>query len=336
MKLFDTIINAKLILDTAKSLGAEVDDLNDKISILNDNNEFAVKSIPYETIRELLFIALQRTGSKRFWLDMAIQFDKKEMLGVLAYSTCTLPTAKDAMEYGYDVLSRLSNILAIELSCTEVESAFIIQPQTNDDMINILIDFHMANFTKITRMEVDKNFQPIRLELQHSGPEDPSSYTNWFCCPILFNQARNALVFDVGILNVPLINSDESLHKALEPFADSLKERIKACHTTAEQTSTALVHLLPKKSFHINDVASLLNMSVRSLQQELNKEQTSFQNLLDQIRMEHAVARMQNTNSKLSNVAEELGFSDISSFSRAFKRWTGQSPKQYTASTSHQ
>lgn len=336
MKLFDTIINAKLILETAKSLGAEVDDLNDKISILNDNNEFAVKSIPYETVRELLFIALQRTGSKRFWPDMAIQFDKKEMLGVLAYSTCTLPTARDAMEYGYDVLSRLSNVFVIELSCTEAECAFIIQPKMNDDVINILIDFHMASFTKITRMEVDENFQPIRLELQRSGPEDPSIYTGWFACPVLFKQARNALVFDAGVINAPLINSDERLHKTLEPFADNLKEKIKACNTTAEQTSTALMHLLPKKSFHINDVARLLNMSVRSLQQELSKEETSFQNLLDQIRMEHAVARMQNSNNKLSNVAEELGFSDISSFSRAFKRWTGQSPKQYSASSSHQ
>ena len=329
MKLFDALINAELILETAKSLGAETDDLRCQISTLNNKNDLAVKSIPYSTIRELLFTSLQRTGAKNFWFDMTSQFDSKAMIGILAYSTVTSPTLRDAIEYGYGILSSLSNIQSIKLNCTDPECAFIIEPQIDDEAINILIDFHMATFTKLTRLEIDNDFHPIRLELQHSEPADSSLYSHWFKCPVLFNQKRNALVFNEDLINMPLKDSDAQLHSVLDPYSDSLKEKIQACHTTAEQTSTALIHLLPKKSFHINDVARLLNMSVRTLQLELNKEKTSFQHLLDQTRMVHARLKIQDTNAKLSNIAEELGFSDLSSFSRAFKRWTGQSPKQY-------
>ncbi|MDH5184719.1 MAG: hypothetical protein OEX12_12630, partial [Gammaproteobacteria bacterium] len=119
MKLFDALINAELILETAKSLGAETDDLRCQISTLNNKNDLAVKSIPYSTIRELLFTSLQRTGAKNFWFDMTSQFDSKAMIGILAYSTVTSPTLRDAIEYGYGILSSLSNIQSIKLNCTD-------------------------------------------------------------------------------------------------------------------------------------------------------------------------------------------------------------------------
>jgi AraC-like DNA-binding protein len=73
-------------------------------------------------------------------------------------------------------------------------------------------------------------------------------------------------------------------------------------------------------------------MSVRNLQRSLQAEGTSYQQLLDQTRKELAVRHLQQPQSSIHDVAFLLGFSEPSAFHRAFKRWTGQTPREYRLS----
>ncbi|MDH5426388.1 MAG: AraC family transcriptional regulator [Gammaproteobacteria bacterium] len=329
MKLFDSIIIAKLILDTAKSLGAQIDDLEPRITMLDGNQNDLIKTVPYDLIKDLLCESIQRTQSDNFWLDMTKNLDMKAMFGVLAYSTCTAASLKDAINFGYDVLHKTSNVLSIKVTCNNDECTFTIYPFSTDEETSTFIDFHMANFTKLNRLEIDKNFRPIRLELQHATPNDIDTYNKWFNCPVLFNQKNNALIFSADIINAPLNNSDPVLNSVLKPYSDSILKLTKENHTVADQVSIAITHLLPLKKHTIDNVSRLVGIPTRSLQNELQKEEKSFQHILDNTRMEYALNMLKASNVKLSSVAEELGFSDVSSFSRAFKRWTGKSPSQY-------
>lgn len=79
-------------------------------------------------------------------------------------------------------------------------------------------------------------------------------------------------------------------------------------------------------------IASQLNMSRQTLYQRLKRENQSFAALLDRARRERALAYLQNPDHTLTDVAQRLGFSELSAFSRAFKRWMGQSPAHYRSS----
>jgi AraC-like DNA-binding protein len=77
------------------------------------------------------------------------------------------------------------------------------------------------------------------------------------------------------------------------------------------------------------DIAARLHMSKRTLQRRLEEDGLSYQELLDRVRAEKARALVGDENLELADVAFRLGFSDVSSFSRSFRRWTGVSPGRY-------
>ena len=76
-------------------------------------------------------------------------------------------------------------------------------------------------------------------------------------------------------------------------------------------------------------VATTLFVSERTLKRRLQAEEASFQHLVDQVRLERAGELLQQTAMNLSQIADALGYADAANFTRAFKRWTGQSPSQY-------
>lgn len=78
-----------------------------------------------------------------------------------------------------------------------------------------------------------------------------------------------------------------------------------------------------------DSVARALGMSGRTLQRRLESEGTRFSDLVARAREGEARRRTRETDTPLSRIAEDLGFSDVASFSRAFKRWTGVPPGSY-------
>jgi AraC-like DNA-binding protein len=89
---------------------------------------------------------------------------------------------------------------------------------------------------------------------------------------------------------------------------------------------------LRKRKLGIEVVADNLSMSVRSLQMKLKEEGTSYQKLLNRIREQIAIASLKERSYTKGEISDLLGFSEISVFSRTFKKWTGQSPSEFQLS----
>ncbi|SUU42038.1 transcriptional regulator, AraC family [Acinetobacter baumannii] len=81
--------------------------------------------------------------------------------------------------------------------------------------------------------------------------------------------------------------------------------------------------------FKMKDVAEKLHLTERTLQRQLAKEGVTFQILLDQVRERHAKKLLNHHEYSISYISEKLGYSEVTHFTRAFKRWTNQTPKQY-------
>jgi AraC-like DNA-binding protein len=87
--------------------------------------------------------------------------------------------------------------------------------------------------------------------------------------------------------------------------------------------------LLPHDSINRDDIAAQLTMSGRSLQRKLQEQGSSFQKLYDAYRHQHSLQLLANTHLSLMDIALQLGFSESSTFYRAFKRWQGLTPGEY-------
>lgn len=98
----------------------------------------------------------------------------------------------------------------------------------------------------------------------------------------------------------------------------------------SERTTNCLYEaIIQGEAYSIGDVAEKLGVSTRTLQKQLRLEDTTYRKLLEQVKKSIAVKSLENPESKLTDIAFLLGFSEQSAFNHAFKNWTGMSPKNY-------
>lgn len=175
------------------------------------------------------------------------------------------------------------------------------------------------------------NLAPTEVLLEHPEPpaEQIAEYERVFDCPVRFGQPHSALAGPPELLMLPIRQPDPLLLSTLEAHAitqlaqlgieTSLSQRVRQC------IKDAIGHTLPRKEA----VAERLGMNIRTLHRHLADEGQSWQKLLDEIRLDQAKQLLRNTDQAQTCIADALGYSDIRSFQRSFKRHTGQTPGQY-------
>jgi AraC-like DNA-binding protein len=141
---------------------------------------------------------------------------------------------------------------------------------------------------------------------------------------VKFNASRDAMSFDVALLAEPLRTASASLAevlelkmKTLEPTGDDFMQRARA----------TVLALLDKQDASLQSAASKLAMSRRTLQRELQRRNSSHQALVDDARRSRARELLE-AGFAVADVSEKLGFSEPSAFFRAFRRWTGHTPRE--------
>lgn len=150
-----------------------------------------------------------------------------------------------------------------------------------------------------------------------------------FRCPLYFDAEENTLQFAREMLDRRVVHTPESL----SGFLDSVVYHLIAAERMPTSTSTSIKSLvsidLPGGMPSFTAVARTLHMSESSLRRRLQKENTSYQALKDEVRCEVAIDKLLNEDCKVADLADYLGFTEPSSFVRSFKGWTGQTPKSY-------
>lgn len=181
-----------------------------------------------------------------------------------------------------------------------------------------------------------KELRPSVVSFRHAPPADISEYQRIFQTNPKFSMPFNRLVFNAAYLDWPVLSSNADLLPIFEQQADamlgtlnggdgatSLRKEYRYTQKVAHLIAEHLKGELPK----LDAIASALSISTRHLQRELQAEGTSFQKLLDSTRKELALQHLENPTVPIHDIAFLLGFSEPSAFNRAFKRWTGKTPR---------
>ncbi|WP_316851833.1 AraC family transcriptional regulator [Aquipseudomonas alcaligenes] len=169
---------------------------------------------------------------------------------------------------------------------------------------------------------------PVWVEFGHDRLSVSSVYQELFGCPVYFNRPDNRLVFARDLLDMPVLTADIRLFQALEPFL----QRQKSLRTESEILGRMAAHIasgLGSGGVSIELVASSMGIGVRTLQRRLSEQGLDFSQVVEDVRRSLAEDYVARSDYSFTNIALLLGYSEASSFSRAFRRWTQLTPLKY-------
>ncbi len=190
------------------------------------------------------------------------------------------------------------------------------------------VDAFLAAAVRIGRLMTLDRYRPLQVHLVRTAPARPAVYREHFGCPVQFDAACNGLLIDLESWHAPVRGANPAVAQATERIARDYLARFDR-ERIGHRARSELLRQLPAGEPSLAELAATLQLSARSLQRRLGDEGLSYKQLLDETRRELAMAYLGQSRHSLTEIAFLLGFSDQSNFNRAFRRWTGQSPRQF-------
>jgi AraC-like DNA-binding protein len=173
--------------------------------------------------------------------------------------------------------------------------------------------------------------KPKAVCFAYPAPDYQEEYTRFFGGTERFDQSYTGLIFERALLDTVSPHKDDDVHAALRSIAEQRMVRLMQRTPYALRVREHLVTNGPTQRASMSAVARGLGISVRSLRRRLEAEGTSYNTVVNESLGILAKQLIRNNSGSVQEIAFEMGFADTSSFHRAFKRWTGMTPRAYRA-----
>ncbi len=173
---------------------------------------------------------------------------------------------------------------------------------------------------------------PKAIRFTHAEPSYRAEYDRIFGVPLFFESHMNGFLIDEAILNLKLPRTNPYLSEIMSARAEELLKSLERSKTTRGRVENLLVPILHTGEATVEMIASKLGLSRQTLFRKLKAEGVTFEQVLDEMRHQLALYYLNGKKVSVNQTAYLLGFSEPAAFSRAFKRWTGSSPRTMQAS----
>ena len=171
---------------------------------------------------------------------------------------------------------------------------------------------------------------PLRVEMMHAKPRSGADvYEEHFAAPVTFGHGACALVFEKKAFERPLRSGCEDLACELDARALAYMAKVKTGDILARVQNAIMECLEDEDAVTLDAVVARVRLSARQIRQHLAERGTTFQRVMDDTRLILAHRKLRDRRMPITEVAYAVGFSDSANFTRAFKRWTGQTPFDY-------
>ena len=252
-------------------------------------------------------------------------------LGALGLALKTAPTVGDALARLVRYVLVLSDTLEYELVDEPGGAAFVLVGRPHHRRGAALAnECALAAVASLLGQIAGPACGPRSVTFQHPAPTDDRLHREGFGCPVAFGATQDAVHLDAAVRAHPTLLADEGLSAYLLAQLDELRAR-SAERSLVLDVRAAVADALPDGQPSKSQIARRLGMSERTLHRRLAEEGESFQALVTDVRREAAESLLAAGTHGLADVAFLTGFSDQTAFTRAFKRWTGETPAGYRA-----
>ncbi len=259
-----------------------------------------------------------------------------ESYGLLGYAMMSAQTLRDtiAIAADFSVLTFTHFTIRLLDSDEAAGVAYTLKYELAPDLLQLYCDRDLeAAFTGVKTSGIEFNARNTIVRLMHTDDRNRHRYEQYFNCPVEFGHHRNEILVDRSILDHRSPQRDRLASEYCQAQCKRLLSKFGLQGGLVEQVRKILV-ARPGSFPSIEETASQLNMSIRTLRRNLTKEGCNFQGLLDEIRQQLAQEYLA-SNMSIERIAELLGYSEAANFSHAFKRWSGVSPSHFRNNENH-
>lgn len=298
--------------------GLSVDDINSPLNELL-LNQFCT----------LFDTAAKTVHNDNFGLEVGSAFQPKH-LGPLGYAAICSPT----------LFTALRNLVKYFPAHQGSTSFGLIQDgdvlwlsyRITDDRIKCRrqdAELSLGIFCNIFKAALGEDWQPLEVRFEHAKPGDSAEHETIFGAPVEFYRRTNSFAFRRNDLDARMPTQDPYLFSIISSFFELQSGLPQDLEDFSVVVKNQIKLHLGDKFSTVSGIAQLLGLRDSAFQRQLKSRGLLFSDILRAARQELALHYMENTDVPLTNIAYDLGYSDLSAFSRAFRAWTGVSPQRY-------
>lgn len=284
--------------------------------------------LPSQRIAQALELAAEIANDDKLGLKFAAVRDLPDAYGLIARLSRSCDTYREAIGtfIKYQHLIDQSANWRYEISGDKVFQfrRDLLATQAETTQLTLL---EVGNAYRQYQRAFGRNWQAVSVSFSHNKPRDLHYYKYFFSVPVEFNCEYDGICYLQSILDTTVPQRDPDARKALTERAHELDAGIERDLRDVVK-SLISVHLI-EKDFSIGDIAVLLDMGPRTLLRKLNAKDTNFRMLVLETRIELAVTYLRNPNLPLADIANFIGYSEASAFTRAFRAFYGTTPSAW-------
>jgi AraC-like DNA-binding protein len=313
----------------AEVRGAATADVLERVGVTRGHLEDPDARLPAETVTQIWTELRQRTGDPTLQLaaPATLPWGRYRVIDYLIAASTTIGAGIDRFARYFALIAD-----AVTLSITHDDEGYSLTIQRADGgpVPPVYVDYVFAALVTRIRLHICSDLHVHRVELRQAQPARFDAYGETFRSPIVFGARADRIFFtDVAWQSRPS-NADGALAQLMEEHARMLAQQRRSAPDDEFRRSVqaAITAALPAAA-SVDDVARTLHLSVRTLQRRLGESGTTFRDVSESVRAQLAAQYLADAKVGIAEVAFLLGFSDQTSFNRAFRRWTGDTPGQW-------
>ncbi len=289
------------------------------------------------------YVALMRAG-KELCHDPALALHFGEAFDFAEISVVGLiGRASETMAEGFAQFNRYAR-LAVEVEVDGGDTAdriqlrrsagqlWVVDTRKNPNDFPELTETTFARMVCTSRRWFGEQQFVKAVHVTHAEPSYRAEYDRIFRMPVVFESDRNALLTDDAWLTHRNALSSRYVFGILSAHAEALLKSLESSKTTRGRVESLLMPILHTGEASVDVIARELGLSRQTLFRKLKAEGVTFEKVLDELRHKLALHYLSGKKTSVNETAYLVGFSDPAAFSRAFKRWTGSSPRTARAS----
>lgn len=245
---------------------------------------------------------------------------------VLEYLFLSSPTFGEGIKRALNYQRLLSDASEGELVLTEKDAS--LQNIFLSRRLHHYNECGVAGLIKFFRFVTNDAFEPLKITFQHSPHAELAEYEKIFNCEVVFDQPTTGVHFDRSLLVLPSAHHEPELLRLHEQFASEQVARLEK-QDLVVQVSRLIAELLESGQANLEEIANRLEIKPRQLRTRLADAGTNFNQLVADYRCRLAKRLLGGTDESIDEIVYLTGFSEPSTFYRAFKRWVGMTPIEY-------
>lgn len=249
---------------------------------------------------------------------------------MMCYASIHRPTLGLFLQRGIDFYHTISDAYQLQIVPDGDYVNYVLTINSDAcDPDNILPLTLLSVIHRLSCWIIGQSLSLKSVNFSHSRPLNAKDYNLLFKAPIVFDQPQNSLRFSLKQLELPNRQSEQNLEDFLALPSLALMSLPDYENSLVDKIRMMIQKDVADHFPEFDTIAESLQLTSATLRRRLRTEGTSYQNIKDDIRRDTAIYLLSSGTKSIEQVAEDVGFTEPTSFYRAFKRWTGVTPRDY-------